>query len=247
MKVVVIGGTGLIGTKLVSKLKSLGHEAVAASPSTGVNVLTGEGLAVVLKGANVVVDVANSPSFETQASLEFFQAAGKNIFAAEKDAAVGHHVVLSIVGTDRFPESGYFQAKLAQENLVKASGVPYTIVRATQFFEFLGAIAQSGTAGKTVRLPPVFLQPIAAEDVAAALLNVVLEKPLNGIVEIAGPERFFMPDAIRLYLQATNDPRVVVADSQAGYFGAKLSETTLVPEKNPRLGSLNFKAWFAVQ
>lgn len=247
MKIVVIGGTGLIGKKLVNTLKTLGHEAVAASPSTGVNVLTGEGLAEVLRGAKVVVDVANSPSFETKASLEFFETAGKNIFAAEKAAAVGHHVALSVVGTERFPESGYFQAKLAQENLVKASGIPYTIVKATQFFEFLGAIADSGTVGQTVHLPPVFLQPIAAEDVASSLLRVVLEAPVNGIVEIAGPDRLLMTEAIEQYLKATKDPRTVVTDVQAGYFGAKPSDTTLVPGKNPRLGSINFKTWFEKQ
>jgi len=247
MKIVVIGGTGLIGSKLVNKLKALGHEVVAASPSTGVNIVTGEGLAEALLGTNVVVDVANAPLFEDKAVLEFFETAGRNIIVAEKVAGVGYHIALSVVGTDRFIESGYFRAKFAQENLIKSSGIPYTIVRATQFFEFLDAIAQSGTVGQTVRLPSAFLQPIAAEDVATALLQIVLEKAVNGIVEIAGPERLPMADVVAQYLKAKNDPRTVLSDSHARYFGAEIPDTMLVPAENARLGSINLKAWLAGQ
>jgi len=247
MKIVVIGGTGLIGKKLVNKLKALGHDAVAASPSTGVNTLTGEGLAEVLKGTNMVVDVANSPSFEDKAVLEFFETSGRNLIAAEKAAGVGHHIALSIVGTDRFSESGYFRAKLAQENLIKSSGIPYTIVRATQFFEFLDSIAQSGTVGQTVLLPTALLQPIAAEDVATALLQVVLEPAKNSIIEIAGPERFSFAVFVEQYLNATKDPRKVISDVHARYFGAELTDTMLVPGKSARLGSINLKAWLAGQ
>jgi uncharacterized protein YbjT (DUF2867 family) len=249
MKIVVIGGTGLIGSKLVNKLKALGHEALAASPSTGVNIITGEGLAEILKDTNVVVDVANSPSFEDQAVLKFFETSSQNILKAEKATGVGHHIALSIVGTDLVPESGYLRAKLAQENLIKASPIPYTIVRSTQFFEFLNSIAQAGTVGQTVHLPKAFLQPIAAEDVAAALLKVVLEKPVNGIIEIAGPEKFPFSEIVGQYLQATGDTRKVFADANSTYFGAKLNENMIVPQKKYplRLGKIDFKSWFESQ
>lgn len=244
MKVVVIGGTGLIGSKLINKLKASGHDAVAASPSTGVNTLTGEGLAEVLQGADVVVDVSNSPSFEDKAVLEFFENSTRKILAAEKNAGVGYHIALSIVGVDLLPDSGYFRAKVAQENLIKASKVPYTIVRATQFFEFLKGIAESNTKGQTVQLPPAFIQPIAAEDVAEALFQTVLKKPINGITEIAGPERFLFVEIITKYLKAINDPRTVVSDAKAGYFGAQLSESSLVPQGKAHLGSVTFNTWF---
>ncbi|MFA6916128.1 MAG: SDR family oxidoreductase [Parachlamydiales bacterium] len=247
MKIVVIGGTGLIGTKLVNKLKSLGHEVIAASRSTGINALTGEGLAEALKNTDVVVDVANSPSFEDKAVLDFFETSGRNLVAAEEAAGVRHHITLSVVGTDLLTESGYFRAKLAQEKLIKSSKIPYTIVRATQFFEFLDSIAEFSTIGQTVHLPPAFLQPIASEDVATALLQVVMEKPINGIIDIAGPERFLFSDIVGQYLKATNDPRDVIQDVNAGYFGMKITENELTPLKDSRLGSTNFKTWFESQ
>jgi len=245
MKIVVIGGTGLIGSKLINLLTKKGHEAIAASPSKGVNTLTGDGLKEVLKGANVVVDVANSPSFEDKAVLEFFEKSSKNILSAAKNAKISHYVALSIVGVDLLSENGYFRAKVAQEKLITSSQIPYTIVRATQFFEFLESIAQASTTGQTVHLPSAFLQPIAAEDVAAALFEVVLDKPLNGIIEIAGPERFRITDIVKKYLKAAKDSRLVVCDEETGYFGAKLEDDTLVPhEKNPHLGKTNFESWF---
>lgn len=247
MKIVVIGGTGLIGSKLTKKLRDLGHEVIAASPSKGINTITGEGLAEALKGANIVVDVSNSPSFEDQAVLQFFETSGRNLMTAEKAAGVGHHIALSVVGTDLLPESGYFRAKMAQEKLVLSSGIPYTIVRATQFFEFLDSIAQSGTVGQTVHLPLAFLQPIASDDVVSALLQVVSEKPTNGIIEIAGPECIPFSEIVGEYLKATNDPRKVIAEESARYFGTKLSDHSLIPNKNPRLGSINFKSWFKGQ
>ena len=219
MKIVVIGGSGLIGTKLVSILRERGHEVVAASPSSGVNALTGEGLSEALAGAQVVVDVANSPSFEDKAVLEFFETSGRNLLAAEAAAGVRHHVALSVVGTDRLLASGYFRAKMAQEELIKASKIPYTIVRATQFFEFVGAIAQSATDGQTVRLPPALMQPIVSDDVAAALADVALAKPLNGTVELAGPEPIRMDELVRQFLVAIADTRQVITDPQARYFG----------------------------
>jgi uncharacterized protein YbjT (DUF2867 family) len=244
MKIVVIGGTGLIGSKLVNKLRGLNHEVIAASPSTGVNALTGEGLAEALKGADVVVDVANSPSFEDKAVLEFFETSSRNLLAAEQTAEVRHHVALSVVGTDLLTESGYFRAKSAQESLIKASNIPYTIVRATQFFEFLESIAQASAIAQTVHLPTAFFQPIAADDVAEALLRVVLEPPINGIIEIAGPERFRFPEIMEQYLKVTQDPRTVVSDAHAHYFGVELKENALVPSSNnSRLGSTNFKSW----
>lgn len=244
MKIVVIGGTGLIGSKLINMLKDKGHEAVAASPSSGVNTITGEGLAKALKGADVVVDVANSPSFEDKAVLEFFEISSRNTLAAAKAASVSHYIALSIVGVDLLPENGYFRAKIAQENLIKLSKIPYTIVRATQFFEFLESIAQANTVGQTVHLPSAFLQPIAAEDVAAALLQAVLTAPVNGVVEIAGPERFRISEIVGEYLKAKKDSRKVVSDADSGYFGAKLSDTTLVPQGNSHLGTTNFRRWF---
>lgn len=247
MKIVVIGGTGLIGSKLTKKLRDLGHEVVAASPSKGINTITGKGLAEALKETNIVVDVANSPSFEDKAVLQFFETSGRNLMAAEKAAGVGHHIALSVVGTDLLSENGYFRAKMAQEKLIIASSIPYTIVRATQFFEFLGSIAQASSVGQIVHLPLAFLQPIASDDVVTALLQVALEKPINGIIEIAGPERIYLSEIIEQYLKATNDPRKVIQDEQGRYFGTKISENTLIPNKNPRLGSINFKSWFDSQ
>lgn len=243
MKVVVIGGTGLIGTKLVKILRQSGHEAVAASPSSGVNIVTGEGLADAFAGARVVVDVANSPSFEDQAVLKFFETSGRNILAAEAAAGVGHHVALSVVGTERMLKSGYFRAKMAQEKLIKASRIPYTIVQSTQFFEFLGAIAQSGTDGYTVRLPSALVQPIASDDVASVMADVAVGASLNGTIEIAGPERVSLAEIIRRFLGATQDPRQVIADARASYFGVELNDQSLTPGHNPRLGSIQFEQW----
>jgi len=246
MKIVVIGGSGLIGSKLVANLRQRGHEVLAASPASGVNTITGEGLAEALAGAQVVVDVANSPSFEDQAVLEFFETAGRNLLAAEAAAGVKHHAALSVVGTDRLAESGYFRGKIAQEKLIRAGSIPYTIVHSTQFFEFLGGIAQSGSDGHTVRLSPAFVQPIASDDVAAAMAEYSLGAPVNGVVEIAGPERVRMPELLQRYLAATKDPRQIVADPQARYFGARLEDDTLVPSgQNPWLGAVGFEAWFA--
>src|SRR3989449_1704259 len=219
MKIVVIGGTGLIGSKLVNKLREHGHEAVAAAPNTGVNTLTGEGLAEVLKGASVVVDVSNSPSWEDAAVLKFFEASTRNLLTYEAAAGVGHHVALSVVGTDRLSESGYFRAKIAQEKLIQDSSIPYSIVHATQFFEFIARIADDATDGNTVRLPPALIQPMAADDVASAVGRVALGAPLNGIVEVAGPDQFRLDDLVRGQLKAQNDPREVVADPDARYFG----------------------------
>jgi uncharacterized protein YbjT (DUF2867 family) len=243
MKIVVIGGTGLIGSKLVTKLSSLGHEAVAAAPNTGVNTLTGEGLAEVLKGAQVVVDVSNSPSFEDAAVMNFFQTSTRNLLSYEAAAGVGHHVALSVVGTDRLAESGYFRAKIAQEKLIKESSIPYTIVHATQFFEFVKSIAAAATDGNTVRLAPVLIQPMAAEDVASAVGRVATGAPLNGTIEIAGPEQLRLDEFIKQGLSARNDPREVVADPQTRYFGAELSERTLVPEGKVELGKTRFEDW----
>jgi uncharacterized protein YbjT (DUF2867 family) len=246
MKIVVIGGSGLIGSKVVNKLREAGHEVLAASPASGVNTITGEGLDAALAGAQVVLDVANSPSFEDKAVLEFFQTAGRNLMAAEAKAGVKHHVALSVVGTDRLGESGYFRGKMAQEALIRESKIPYTIVHSTQFFEFLGSIAQSGADGNTVHLSPAFVQPIASDDVAAAVADFTLGAPVNGVVEIAGPERVRLSDLVSRYLKATNDTRTVVPDVHARYFGAELKDDTLVPGDNPRIGALNFEAWFAL-
>ncbi len=243
MKIVVIGGTGLIGSKVVERLRAQGHEAVPASPASGVNSITGEGLADALSGAQVLVDLANSPSFEDAAVLEFFQTAGRNLQAAETAAGVGHHVALSVVGADRAPDSGYLRAKLAQEELIKDSGVPYTIVRSTQFFEFVGAIAGSGADGDTVRLPSALMQPIAAEDVAAAVADVVLAAPANGTVEIAGPDAIPMDDLVRRYFAAIGDDRSVVTDDTTPYFGAVLHDKELTPAGAARIGAIDLGTW----
>ena len=244
MKIVVIGGTGLIGTKLVNRLRQAGHEVVAASPNTGVNTITGEGLAEALAGAQVVVDVANAPSWDDRAVLEFFEKSGRNLLAAEAAAGgVRHHVALSIVGADRLPDSGYLRAKMAQEALIKTSKIPYTIVRSTQFFEFMSGIAQSGTVGQTVRISPALAQPIASDDVAAALADVAVGAPVNGTIEIAGPERVGLEELVRQFLSAKEDPRTVVADVHARYFGAELDDGSLTPGDHPRVGPTHFEQW----
>jgi uncharacterized protein YbjT (DUF2867 family) len=243
MKIVVIGGTGLIGSKVVSMLTQRGHEAIAASPSMGVNAFTGHGLAEALAGAEVVVDLANSSSFEDRAAMEFFQTSGRNIVAAEVAAGVRHHVALSVVGTDRLQDSGYFRAKLVQESIVKDSPVPYTLIRATQFFEFISAIAQSGTQGDTVRLPHALFQPIAAHDVAVAVIAAALAKPMNRAVEIAGPEAFPMDELVGRFLRYEKDARIVIHDPEARYFGLKVDDASLVPGPDPRLGETSFEWW----
>jgi len=244
LKIVIIGGTGMIGTKLGNVLRERGHEVVAASPATGVNTITGEGLAAVLKGVDVVVDVANSPSFEDQAVLAFFEASGRNLLAAEAAAGVKHHVALSVVGSDRLPDSGYLRAKLAQEALIKAGKIPFSILRSTQFFEFTGAIAQSGTVGDTVRLSPALFQPIFSDDVVAALADVTVGAPVNGTIEVAGPEKISMDEAARQFLRAKNDPRKVVADVHARYFGAELNDQSLTATNGlARLGKMRFADW----
>ena len=247
MKIVVIGGTGLVGSKVVNKLRDQGNEAVAAAPNTGVNTLTGEGLAEVLKGAAVVVDVSNSPSFEDSAVMNFFRTSTTNVLAAEKAAGVRHHVALSVVGTDRMPESGYMQAKVAQEQLIEQSSIPYTLVHSTQFFEFMKGIADGGTVGDTVRLAPVLIQPIAAEDVAKEVTRVATAAPANGIVEIGGPEQFRLNEIVTRYLTAREDPRTVIADPNARYYGAELSERTLVPGDSAALGETKFEDWLSQQ
>jgi uncharacterized protein YbjT (DUF2867 family) len=243
MKIVVIGGTGLVGSKLVTTLNRQGHVVVAASPSRGVNTITGEGVAAAMEGASVVVDVSNSPSFEHRAALEFFHTSTRNLQVAETAAAVGHHVALSVVGTDRLAESGYFRAKIAQEALIKASSIPYSIVHATQFFEFIKSIADAATDGNTVRLPPVLFQPMASDDVATAVARTAVGAPVNGISEVGGPERFRFDELIRRFLGSRNDPREVVADPGAFYFGAMLAERTLVPEEGAMLGETRFDDW----
>jgi len=244
MKIVVIGGTGLIGSKVVTKLSERGYQAVSASPASGVNTLTGEGLAEVLEGASVVVDVSNSPSFEDGPVMEFFQTSTRNLLNSEATAGVGHNVALSFVGTDRLPDSGYMRAKVAQEKLIRESSIPYSIVRATQFFEFVNRIADSATEGNAVRVPPVRFQPMAADDVASAVARVAMGPPLNGIVEIAGPEQFRFDELIRLGLSARKDPREVIADSHARYFGTELSERSLVPgDDDAQLGETRFEDW----
>jgi uncharacterized protein YbjT (DUF2867 family) len=243
MKIVVIGGTGLIGSKLVKKLREHGHEAVAASPNTGVNSVTGEGLADALKGASVVVDVTNSPSWEDAAVLKFFETSTRNLLAHEAASGVGHHVALSVVGTERLLESGFFRAKLAQENLIKASSIPYSIVRATQFFEFVKQIVDSSTVGNQVRLPPALIQPMAADDVAGAMARIATNSPLNGAVEIGGPEQFRLDELARLELAARQDPREVISDPRARYVGIAVSERALVPGGNAQLGEAHFEDW----
>lgn len=245
MKIVVIGGTGLIGSKLVALLAADGHEAVAASPGTGVNTLTGDGLAEVLTGADVVVDVSNSPSFEAAAVLEFFRTSTRNLLAAEAAAGVRHHVALSVVGTQRLPESGYFRAKIAQEQLIETSSIPYSLVHATQFFEFVGGIVDSATDGSTVRLAHVLIQPMAADDVAAALRDVAVGAPTNARGDIAGPEQLRLDDLGRRFLAAHDDARQVVTDPAATYFGAVLEEDTLVPLGEATLGTTTFAGWSA--
>lgn len=243
MKIVVIGGSGNIGTRVVKKLTEHGHEALAASPSTGVDATTGRGLAEALAGAEVVVDVSNSPSFEDAAVLAFFEGSGRNLIQAEGEAGIRHHVTLSVVGTDRLPDSGYFRAKLAQERLIKTSGIPYTIIRATQFFEFLGAIVAAGTDGGVVRVSNAAFQPIAADDVAGAVAEVALAAPLNDTIEIAGPERLPLSAQVARYLEATNDPRKVLGEAETLYFGAHLDHSSLVPGDKPRLGTIGFEDW----
>ena len=244
MKIVVIGGTGLIGSKLVAELREQGHEAVAASPNTGVNTVTGGGLSDVLGGASVVVDVSNAPDWDDDAVMQFFQTSSRNLLAAEAAAGVGHHIALSVVGTDRLTESGYFRAKLAQEQLIEGSSIPYTIVHATQFFEFINGIADAATYGNMVRLPPALIRPIAADDVASALARVAAGAPLNGIVEIAGPDQFRLDELIGRVLAARHDPREVIVDLQARYFGIAPSERTLLPGDDAHLGTTHFEDWF---
>ena len=246
MKIVIIGGTGLIGSKVVVRLREEGHDAVPASPASGVNTLTGEGLAEVLAGAAVVVDVSNSPSFEDAAVLSFFQTSTANLLQAEAAAGVGHHVALSVVGTDRLVESGYFRAKIAQERLIEQSPIPYSIVHATQFFEFLEGIADGATDGNTVRLAPVLIQPMAAADVARAVASVAVAPPMNAIVEVAGPEQFHLDDLVRRKLSVRGDPREVVADPRARYFGAALGERTLIPGEDAALGEIRFVDWLGL-
>ncbi len=243
MKVVVIGGTGRIGSRVVADLAAQGHEAIAASPSRGINAVTGEGLAEALDGTSVVVDVSNAPTLEPGAALEFFQVSSANLRAAEEVAGVGHHVALSIVGVDRMPDNGYFQAKVAQETLIRSSPIPFTIVRATQFFEFVRGIADDATEGGTVRIAPVLFQPMAADDVAVALARVAVAAPVNGIVEVGGPEAFRFDELIRSLLAADGDSREVVTDPEARYFGGRLSERSLVPDEGATLGKTRFEDW----
>jgi uncharacterized protein YbjT (DUF2867 family) len=245
IKIVVIGGSGLIGTKLVNNLRQRGHEVVAASPSSGVNTLTGEGLAKALNGAQVVVDVSNAPSWEDKAVLEFFETSGRNLLAAEAAAGVKHHVALSVVGTERLLASGYFRAKMAQETLIKSSQIPYTIVRSTQFFEFVPSIAQFATEGATVRVPSVLMQPILSEDVAATLADVACGEPIKGTVEIAGPEPIRQDELVRQFLSATGDARKVITDVHARYYGIEVNDQSLVPGPHPRLGSMHFAQWLS--
>jgi uncharacterized protein YbjT (DUF2867 family) len=247
MKFVIIGGSGLIGSKVCKNLQDLGHEVISASPSSGINVISGEGLADALKGADVVVDVANSPSFEDHAALHFFETAGHNLFAAEKVAGTKHHVALSVVGTERMLDSGYFRAKMAQEKLIKASGVPYTILRATQFFEFIGAIAYSGREdGNTIHLSSAALQPVASVDVAAALTAIAQKAPINQTVEVAGPDRRPIVEFVSEYLKHTKDPREAVPDDTVPYFGAPINDKSLTPGDNPIVGATRFEDWLEI-
>lgn len=243
MKIVVIGGTGLIGSKLVTKLREKGHEAVSASPASGVNTITGEGLADALKDAQVVVDVANSPSFEDKPALDFFETSGRNLLAAEKAAGVRHHIALSVVGTERLLESGYFRAKLAQENLIKASGIPYTILHSTQFFEFIGRIADSGAEGNVIRVSPAYVHPIASDDVAGALADLAVAAPRNATIEVSGPDAYRLDEIAREFLAAKGDNREVIADVHARYFGAELGSHSLEPGAHPRFGATSFNQW----
>jgi uncharacterized protein YbjT (DUF2867 family) len=245
MKIVVIGGTGLIGSKLVEKLRADGHEPLAAAPETGVNTLTGEGVAEALEGAAVVVDVANAPVWDDAAVLDFFQTTSRNVLAAEVAAGVKHHVILSVVGADRLPDSGYLRAKIAQEETAKAGTVPYTILRAAQFFEFIGRIADSSVDKDTVRLAPVFVQPESADDVAAALADIAVGEPANGVIELGGPERFRLDELVRRVLRANNDPRPVTADVHARYFGAELADDSLTPGSDARIAPTRFEEWLS--
>jgi uncharacterized protein YbjT (DUF2867 family) len=247
MKIVAIGGSGLIGSKLVNKLRERGHEAVAASPDSGVNTLTGEGLAEALKGASVVVDVSNSPSWEDAAVTKFFETSTRNLLAYEAAAGVGHHVALSVVGSERMLESGYFRAKVAQEDLIKGSSIPYSIVRATQFYEFVEKIPDFSTDGNKVRLPSALIQPMAADDVASAVARIAMGSPVNGTVEVGGPEKFRLDELVRRDLAARNDPREVVTAPHARYYGIELSERTLLPGDDARLGETRFEAWLSQQ
>ena len=245
MKIVVIGGTGLIGSKLVEKLRNAGHDAVPASPDTGVDTYTGKGLEQALDGTQVVVDVSNAPVWDDAAVLDFFQTTSRNVLAVEEAAGVGHHVALSVVGTDRLPDSGYLRAKLAQEEVVKAASVPYTILRATQFFEFIGRIADAATEGDTVRVAPVLFQPEAADDVATALADIAVRAPVNGIVELGGPEAFRFDELVRRVLSARNDPRKVIADVDARYYGTELGERSLTPGSDARIAPTRFEDWLS--
>jgi uncharacterized protein YbjT (DUF2867 family) len=245
MKIVVIGGSGLIGSKLVKRLRDAGHEVIAASPNSGVNTITGEGLTQALAGAQVVVDVANSPSFEDKAVLEFFETSGRNLMTAEAAAGVGHHLALSVVGTERLPESGYLRAKMAQENLIKASGIPYTILHSTQFFEFISGIIKSASEGDVIRLSRALLQPIASDDVVAALAELAVGPPLNATVEVAGPEAWPLDKIARKFLATSGDRRQVIADVHARYFGAQVNDRSLTPGDHPRLGSIRFEEWLS--
>ncbi len=245
MKIVVIGGTGLIGSKVVKKLRESGFEAVAAAPELGVNTITGDGLADVLTGASVVVDVSNSPSLEDAAVLAFFGTSTRNLLAAESAAGVRHHVALSVVGTERLAESGYFRAKIAQEKLIKDSSIPYSIVHATQFFEFIKSMADAATDGDAVRLAPVLIQPMAADDVATSVASIAVGAPVNGVIEVAGPEQFRLDELVRQYLGARDDPRSVIADPRARYFGAELGDHTLVPGDGARLAPTRFEDWLS--
>jgi uncharacterized protein YbjT (DUF2867 family) len=246
MKIVVIGGTGLIGSKLVTKLRERGQDALAASPNTGVNSVTGEGLAEALEGASVVIDVSNAPSWEDSAVMQFFETSTRNLLSAEAAAGVRHHVALSVVGSERMPDSGYFRAKIAQENLITSSPIPYTIVRATQFFEFVRGIADFSTQGNHVRLPSVFIQPMAADDVASAVGEIATAPPVKGTIEIGGPEKFRLDALVQQALAAWSDPRQVVSDPHAGYYGTQVSEGTLIPGDNARLSETRFKTWLTL-
>ena len=247
MKIVVIGGSGLIGSRLVNKLSQLGHTVIPASPASGVNTITGEGLHEVLNETDVVVDVSNSPSFEDKAVLEFFKTSTINQVTAEAYAGVKHHVAMSIVGADRLPDSGYLRAKLAQEELIRKSGIPYSILRSTQFFEFAGKIAEAGTIGQEIHIPTAVFQPIASEEVVEALTAIVVGAPLNGTTEVAGPVAMPMSEFIRYYLEATEDSRQLIEDNHARYFGAELNDGSLVPGENPRLGKIKYEDWFKTQ
>lgn len=243
MKIIVIGGTGLIGSKVVTNLRQMGHEVTAAAPKTGVNTITGEGLAKALAGAQILIDLANAPDFSDEPVMAFFKTSGRNLVAAAKAAGVRHHIGLSVIGSDRLPDSGYLRAKLAQEELIKGSGLPYTIIRSTQFFEFVGGIAQSATVGEAVRLSPAHVQPIASDDVAAWVTEVATMPPANRVIELAGPERIGLDDLVRRYLAAKHDTRKVITDVHARYFGTELNDKSLTPGDNPHIGSTSFETW----